>query len=415
MKQLPPRVLIIYPYASLDTNPTMTYLLESLAKREARVDLLAGQREMFATPESFLAPEPFAKTVHVEHLPFGFFFESGSLKRLPLRMVRKLMRAGQNSSYPLRFDPIIFKYVCTRQYSVVIGVDPHGIVLANALNEWASRPLVYICFEILFSDDVDSSLDQELMRLERAACQRTSLVLLQDDERAQAFCRETSFPRERVFTVPVAPPPQPIGKSDFLRKALKIPPDKRIVLYCGNLQSWASRDELAEMVSYWPEEYCLVIHNRSNVQRTLQRFLDRLTETGKIFVSATPVGRKEMATLVSSADFGLAPYKPVPGDLWTGHNLYHLGFASGKVSYYALCGLPILARPLPVFEREFSRYKCGKIYYRLSESGDLLEEMRRDYVNYSMESKRFYNERLNPVTGMEKFCNRLLDLARAGA
>jgi len=212
--------------------------------------------------------------------------------------------------------------------------------------------------------------------------------------------------------VPVAPPPQHVAKSDFLRKAIGIPPDRRIVLYCGNLQSWASRDELEEMVSYWPDDYCLVIHNRSKVQNTLERYLRKLTETGKIFISAEPVGRKEMCDLVSSADFGLAPYKPVPGDLWTGNNIYHLGFASGKISYYALCGLPMLARPLPVFERAFSHYKCGKIFRRLSESGDLLEEMQRDYESYSSESKRFYHEWLNPENGMATFCDRMLDLAR---
>jgi hypothetical protein len=168
------------------------------------------------------------------------------------------------------------------------------------------------------------------------------------------------------------------------------------------------------MVSYWPDDYCLVIHNRSKVQRTLERYLSRLTETGKILVSAEPVGRKEMCTLVSSADFGLAPYKPVPGDLWMGNNLYHLGFASGKISYYALCGLPILGRSLPVFKREFSSYKCGKIYRRLAETGALLEEMNRDYDTYSREAVRFYNERLNPVDGMRKFCDRLMDLARSG-
>jgi len=410
-----PRILIIYPYSSLDTNPTMTFLIESLAARKVRVDVLAGQRETFATPESFLIPQSFGETVQLEFLPYDFFFRWWSpLKGLPLRIASRFVFSRPDSNYSLRFDHAVLKYLQARRYSVIVGVDPHGIILADALNRWANKPLVYMSFEILFSDDVDNDRDAELMRLERAACQRSSLVLMQDDERAQAFCRETSFPHERVFTVPVAPPPQPIGKSDYLRKNLKIPPDKRIVLYCGNLQSWASRDELAELVSYWPDEYCLVIHNRSTVQRTVQRFLDRLTETGKIFISAEPVGRKEMGALVSSADFGLAPYKPVPGDLWTGNNLYHLGFASGKVSYYALCGLPILARPLPVFEREFSRYKCGKIYYRLSESGDLLEEMRRDYENYSMESKRFYDERLNPLDGMDQFCNRLMDLARAG-
>lgn len=406
-----PRILIIYPYSSLDTNPTMTFLIESLAARKARVDVLAGQRETFATPESFLTPESFGENIRLEFLPFDFFFRWWSpLKGLPLRIASRFVFSGRN--YPLSFDHAFFKYFQACRYSVVVGVDPHGIILADALNGWAKRPLVYISFEILFRDDVDSDRDEELMRLERAACLHSSLVLIQDEERAQAFCRETAFPCAGVVTVPVAPPPQHVGKSDFLRKTIGIPPDRRIVLYCGNLQSWASRDELEEMVSYWPDDYCLVIHNRSKVQNTLERYLRRLTETGKIFISAEPVGRKEMCDLVSSADFGLAPYKPIPGDLWTGNNLYHLGFASGKISYYALCGLPMLARPLPVFEREFSSYKCGRIYHRLAETGALLEEMSRDYESYSSESKRFYEERLNPVYGMNKFCDLLIKLTK---
>jgi hypothetical protein len=408
-----PRILILYPYSSLDTNPTITFLLESLAARKVRVDVLAGEREAFATPESFLAPESFGETIHLQFLPFDFFFRSRSTNRLHLRIARRLIFSGRNSNYPLRFDPAVFASTRARRYSAIVGVDPHGIVLARELNRWAKKPLVYISFEILFSDDVDSHQDRDLMRSERAACRQTSLVLIQDNERAQAFCRETSFPRERVFTVPVAPPPQRVAKSDWLQRILGISSSKRIVLYCGNLQSWASRDELAEMVSYWPDNYCLVIHNRSKVQRTVQRFLDKLAETGKILISAEPVGRKEMCALVGSADFGLAPYKPVPGDLWMGNNLYHLGFASGKVSYYALCGLPILARRLPVFEREFSNYDCGKIYRRIDETGILLEEMSRNYEHYSSESVRFYNERLNPVAGMEKFCDRLMGLAGA--
>ncbi len=410
-----PRILIIYPYSSLDTNPTMTFLIESLAARKVRVDVLAGQRETFATPESFLTPQSFGETVQLEFLPYDFFFRWWSpLKGLPLRIASRFIFSRPDSNYSLRFDHAVLKYLQARRYSLMVGVDPHGIILADALNGWAKKPLVYMSFEILFSNDVDSDRDEALMRLERAACQRSSLVLIQDDERAQAFCRETSFPCERVLTVPVAPPPQQVVKSNFLRKALRIPSDKRIVLYCGNLQSCSSRDELAEMVSYWSDDYCLVIHNRSKVQRTLERYLNGLTETGKIMVSAEPVGRNEMCTLVCSADFGLAPYKPVPGDLWTGNNIHHLGFASGKVSYYALCGLPILARSLPVFEREFFHYNCGKIYRRLSETGNLLEEMSRDYDNYSRESKRFYDERLNPVDGMNKFCDRLMELARGG-
>ena len=79
-----------------------------------------------------------------------------------------------------------------------------------------------------------------------------------------------------------------------------------------------------------------------------------------------------------------------------------------------MCGLPMLVRPLPVFEREFSRYHCGKIYHRLADSGDLLQEMWRDYETFSSGAKRFYQERLNPQAAMEEFCSRLLQLGREG-
>jgi hypothetical protein len=380
-------LLLIYPLASLDTNPTLVLLLESLAKRRVRVDVLLTKGE------GFLVPESFGETIHLQPLPRDFFFKRFALKGLPLRLV--------------------FRYTLARRYSAVIGVDPHGMILAGSLNKHAKRPLVYISFEIIFSDDLDDG-EIDLKRKERLVCDQTSLVLVQDEERAEAFCRENSFPVDRVSMVPVAPAPQKVEKSDYLRKTLKIPSNKQIVLYCGNLEAWASRDELAEMVSYWPDAYYLVIHSRSRVEKRMQNYLKSLTETRKIIISTEPVERKNMCSLVSSADFGLAPYKPIPEAWQTGKNLYHLGLSSGKISYYALCGLPILARSLPVFEREFSNYQCGKTYGRLAETGALLEEMSRDYEHYSREAVRFYNERLNPMAGMENFCDRLMELARGG-
>jgi hypothetical protein len=81
------------------------------------------------------------------------------------------------------------------------------------------------------------------------------------------------------------------------------------------------------------------------------------------------------------------------------------------VAYYAMCGLPILARPLPVFEREFARYDCGRVYPRLAQTGDLLAAMDRNYEHHSREARRFYSERLNPVPGMRVFCDRLMKLS----
>jgi hypothetical protein len=396
------RILIVYPYTGIDTNPTMALLLESLAKRKIRVDVLAPEGE------GFLVPETFGETIHLERVPNSFFHQWFSIGGLPARIARNLV--GSNGSCPTRFDHIFFGFFHAQRYSIIVGVDPWGISVADRLNRWAKKPLVYMSFEIMFGDEMVSTAERDLKQLELAACRRTSLVLIQDEERAEAFCRETSIADNKILMVPVAPPLQEVNRSDYLRKALKIPAGKRVVLYCGNLESWACRDELAETVSYWSEQYCLVVHNRSKVNQRMEHYLTRLAQTGKVYVSFDPVNRKEMADLVASADFGFAPYKPIPDNWMTGKNLYHLGLSSGKVGFYAMCGLPILARSLPVFEREFAKYGCGKTYNRMAEADTCLREMTQKYDSYSEESRRFYRERLNPSYAMNKFCDHLIDL-----
>jgi len=401
-----PRILIIHPHPDIDSNLTMAFLLESLSERKVEVDVL------HAEGGGFLSPEPFGDTIHLKVLPYAFFHTPrASVRGLPKRIALKLLFPRRYPDYWVRFDPVVFGLLKARRYSAIVGVDPHGIALADGLNTWARRPLVYISFEIMFAEEVADTDDDYLKRLERAACARTSLVLIQDEERAEVFCRETSFPRDKIVMVPVAPPPCEVVKSDYLRRTLGIPLDMRIVLFCGNLCDWSSRDQLAEMVSYWPENYCLVIHLPSKVDGRMARHLKRLTEMGRIYISSQPLPRKDMPHLVASADFGLAPYVPTPDHWWTGDNQYHIGFGSSKVSLYAACGLPILARSLPVFDREFANYKCGKVYRRIVDTGPMLEEMDKNYAHYSNGARRFYRERLNPVAGMHRFCKRLLGLA----
>jgi hypothetical protein len=401
-----PRILVIYPYPSIDTNPFMAFLLESLAARRVAVDVLLEH-----SPQ-FVAPDPFGASVHLKVMPSALAdHQPVSDRNLLRRVAMKLILPSRHPDYSLRFDPTIFGLRETKRYSVVVGVDPHGITVADRFNRWARRPLVYVSFEIQFAGEATSPYEAHLLGIEREACRRAAVALVQDEERAEVFCRETSFPRERVLVVPVAPPPDHAPRTDYLRRALAIPSDRRIVLYCGALEPWASRDELTELVSHWPERYCLVVHTSSRVDKRKARYLERLTETGRIFVSAQPVGRRDLRTLVASADFGLAPYKPVPDHWWTGDNLYHLGFSSGKVAYYAMCGLPILARPLPVFERVFARYDCGRLYSRLADTGGYLEEMDRTYARHAEEARRFYREQLDPVPGMARFCDTLMRLA----
>jgi hypothetical protein len=402
-----PRILFIYPNSWLDTNPTLTILLQMLSAREVDVTVL-----LYKGSET-VSPAAYGDNIKLQfHDSRDFYdYDWNSAKALLRRILRTLRHPHRYAGYSVRKDLAYFKHFHVKHYSAIVGIDPYGIVIADMLNDKARKPLIYMSFELMFQDEVSGTEDEYLKTLESAACKRASLVLTQDEERAEAFCRENEFDAQRVMMAPVAPPPQKAVKSDRLRTMLDIPGHKRIVLFCGNLDVWSSRDDLAEMISYWSEEYCLVIHNFTKIAGRQARFLKGLAESGRVYVSPEPVGRDELVDLIASADFGLAPYKPVPNRWWDGDNLYHLGLASGKVAYYALCGLPILARSLPVFEREFARYPFGKVYRRLADTGILLQEMDKNYTQYSEQARRFYRERLDPMASIGKFCDRLMSLA----
>jgi len=399
-------ILVVYPYPNIESNPTMALLLETLDSLGVKVHML------FAKGDDVLAPASFGSNIELERWdPSAFQFRSyrPSRKAAVRGLIKKalaLLRARQDEYA----DFIWFALRRMRNYKLAIGVDPYGISVVDRLNTWARIPTAYISFELLFRDELEGQSENFLLAVEQQAAREASAVLIQDEERKAAFCSEHDIDPNRIVTAPVAPSPRRVQKTDVLRTRLGISQNKRIVLYCGNIRAWSSRDELESMVSYWPERYCLVIHSWIKVGTRLRRYLDGLRRTGKVFVSSELVTRQEMPEFVASADFGLAPYKPTPEGWDTGKNLYHLGLASGKVSYYALCGLPILARALPVYDREFAVYGCGKTYQHSSETGRLLEEMDSSYDVYSKESRRFFDERLNPVPGITEFCRRLLTI-----
>ena len=380
--------LIIYPYPHLDSNPTMALLLETLAMRGGKVDVLSPQGS------AFLSPKGMGDNVNFLSKPSRYFSVNHASN----------VRTIEQSFLHLP------GMLLARKYSAILGVDPAGLILADRLNRWARRHLVYISFELFFNDEVATPAEEHVKKAELAACKKVSLVLIQDEERAGVLAKENSIPGNSMELVPNSPAPQIPIQSDYLRKELNIPSEKRIVLYCGWLSSWSNRDEIEDMVSYWPEEYVLVIHMQSIPDRRMMLYLQHLKKTNKVFFSNKPLPRNEMVSMVSSADFGIAPYKPTPTDWTSGQNIFHMGFSSGKVAYYAMCGLPIIASSLPVYQREFANYNCGCVYKRIGDIGDLLIELDKNYEIHSIAARKFYKERLNPIASINRFCDRLIRL-----
>ncbi len=401
------RLLFIYPSCNLDVNPTLSALLRRLSARGPHVDVVMEQPGDFSRPAS---PGP---GVRFRFLPSGGVSLAGvSAQQVPTRLARALVQPSFRTCYRVWEDLAGVPQVSAHRYDAIIGVDPAGLAVAHRLNRFARRPLIYLSFEILFRAEVVGGLEAAIKSAEENAVREVVLTLIQDDERATALASELRLPREQMALVPVAPEPVVIDRTRILHRTLGIPEERRIVLYVGQVSAWTGRDELADLVETWPEQYCLVLHSSSRGSGRLAPALRRWVDQGRVFLSHRPVPQLDLPALVASADFGLAPYRAVADSWETGMNVHHLGLASGKVSYYALCGLPILARPLPVFEREFARYDCGRLYRRPEQAGALLEEMDQHYEHHRAEARRFYDERLDPRDALEAFCGRLEEEVR---
>ena len=384
--------LIIYPYPHIDSNPTMMLLLKILSSRNESIDLL------LCDDRSYLKPANFDQVKYIYKTKKFFPYIGMSRKREIFNFVKYA------SSYSrARF---------LKRYSAVVGIDPAGIILADHLSKLIKAPTVYVSFEIMFNKELSTQKQKEFKKRELAASRTASLILIQDKERANALGKENSLSSENMVLVPNSPAPQSVPQSGFLRETLSIPPDKKIVLYCGQLASYCSPSIIKAMVTEWPDKYVLVIHMRQSPgQEMLSPFVELINE-GRVFISNEPLPNREMTKMISSADYGLAVYNPCSDGWTTGRNIFHMGFSSGKVAYYAMCGLPMIISSLPVFQREFKNYNCGRIYNDPAETGAILTILDKDYSFHSRESKRFYDERLHPQKPMDIFCDRLIALGK---
>ena len=180
--------------------------------------------------------------------------------------------------------------------------------------------------------------------------------------------------------MPVSPVDAAPKRTNYLRERLGIGPDKTIVLYQGSLGNWSGINEFEELVSYWGPDECLVIHSRDKPPNRIARSMANLVGGRPIYFTTEAVSFSELPLLTASADIGLASYRITYDHWWNGDNVKFLGLSSGKIAYYAMCGLPILSRSLPSIDKLIARHGCGASYARLSESG-------RGVEAYSLKSR----------------------------
>lgn len=386
------RVLIIHPEGNFSNNPSLLGLIELLLEHEVAIDL--RYRKSKAAPIS---------KAQVRNLPSGFFWaelRKFLVDRLPLPAL----------SRGLAF---LERWFCLRRYDAVIGVDRQGLVEACELSRATGIPLIFLSFEILFSEETST----RFKAIEKKAAPFVVLWITQDPLRASHLRQQNALSESTQFLLPLASTGLGQQGVERMRDDLGIPAQARVAIVIGSIAGWSMTSEILASVPEWPQDWVLLVHERygrtAEQLRSLDHRLQALVGQRIFFSSAASASVDDMAYVFSGVDLGLAFYRPDYATPFTGRNLLYLGLASGKISTYLRYGLPILINEIGLLSREALRAGFGYVVASPAELGALLPHI--DTEKSADCAQRYFSEHLDFMNFKNELWLRLEPLLERSA
>lgn len=411
------RVGLVYPFANLDTVPSLCDTIQLLSEQGYGVDVFTSVGQGFKAPRF----EGNVNVFIIQSLPSSIHGLQSKVRAglghigvlAPIKSVLKKSRAvfrRVSSSLSLLKRAAEVRGNHRKQaYSCFIGVDPAGLKEAQLLTRFIKVPLAYYSLELLLSSEIVSDQHRDLKKQEIDLSRRAKFVIIQDSERAALMADDNNIPMEKFALVPNAPVgPARIKSSSYWHEKFNLPTDRRIVLHAGSLQEWTGIEEIVKSVGSWPEEWVLVVHSRYDGEaRPELDKLRALAVAGKTFFSLEPVARQQYEELVDSADIGIAFYLLMPGSPYTQRNLESIGLSSGKISYYLRAGLPAITNRATSLGKFIETEGCGLAVDSGHDLGQAILKISRDYKEYSRRSLTVFNEHLDFSKRFDEVLGRL--------
>jgi glycosyltransferase involved in cell wall biosynthesis len=302
-------------------------------------------------------------------------------------------------------DHIDDDYIC------LVGVEPQGLIAAtlaaNASKHEKTIPVIYYNQELLLERDCHTFESKTLKALERICNQACSFTIIQDKRRAKYLCDDNNLESESIICVPVSGLEKAYHKKgSLLQDMYGIPREKRILLYAGNMSSWAMCVEIAQAAQTWKDDFVLVLHSwREDMKNDpyVSR-IRRLTENKKVYLSLMQVDWQKMPDLLSSADIGLVFYQNL------GVNFYETGHSSNKLAQYLQAGLPLIASDFPSLRDVIDKYQCGEYGNGPEDIEHLAEKIFHDYENYRANAFRCYENEYDFSKYFKKVVERIKEI-----
>jgi glycosyltransferase involved in cell wall biosynthesis len=350
-----PRVALFMPYGYLPISTSVLNAARSWAAHGARVEVFARTSDSFDLPDM----EPEGIGVHGVDVPVTSRLKPVTFARLALKM------AGR------------------QPYACAVGFDQGGLFAAVGLATRDRCPCVYHSLEILLREQVHGVRPRLVRALEVPSARRATLVVTQDVPRADLLREDLGLRADQMAIVPNTPFGEFTGaRSTYLRDKFDIPPAVRIVLLSGSFVPEHMALDVVEAARDWPSGFVLAAHGWAPDPAYGEAMLRAAAASGgKAHVSFDVLPVDRVDELYSSADVGLAVYRPVD------RNFVFIGAAAGKVFGYMRVGTPTIASDLPGLEEFVEATGAGLLVNDVSELPEKLTEIGRRFDAYADASR----------------------------
>ncbi len=180
-------------------------------------------------------------------------------------------------------------------------------------------------------------------------------------------------------------------------------------MHAGSFSNWTYAKELIESAQNWSNDFVLLIHTRLIPNVEMKQLIINSRAPNIIF-SNKPYNDSIFQEMLASADIGLALYKPLYSSPYIGKNIKTIGLSSGKFSNYMKCGLPTISIKQSCYEDLLNEYKFGINIDDFQQMSAALLDIKHNYVTFSSEAKRLFEEKLNFDNYYPEIKERLLEL-----
>jgi glycosyltransferase involved in cell wall biosynthesis len=264
--------------------------------------------------------------------------------------------------------------VAGASYDAAIGMGEAGAVLAH--HSVPGALLLYYSLELFYEGhpEMGGHRFRRIKAVERELFSHVDAVIIQDEERARRLWQDMGYlyQPEKVLTFPTSY----LGsagylRSDLLRRRLPELGDRKILLQWGSTSKARRTDELLRASRACPPDLAMVFHGRIGSDCA-----DELPKA-QCWISKPDLPREVVADLVASSDIGIIFYQE------NNENDGIIAHASGQLSLFLKCGIPVIVDNKPSLRRLVDTYGCGVVVQGADEVFQAARTILSSYDSYS--------------------------------